>query len=406
MEESPKRAAEHGADPELGRLYERWDRSIRDFVGRIAIVSIIGAIGIQLTGNIGLIRATSFGSSPWGDWSLCAGVSVSDAIALVTQCLAIIAVITIALVAAPRVSRPYPSLSAPAQERRPPLSFEQLAIAKWVRGLRYLAGIIAGVSNAVTATMIIGLGRATPRCGDPLGSGTVFSLVLLSGISTLMAGLALRPAEDFSDLADDVRAAELSVTRLRIDRIRSKLQDAQSGPWASVFWHLACFVGALLISCTLSILIVVFITHEVGAELVSLQSILPVVGQVTFLHSLVYFVMLMINLPLLALYWICIGRNMLRVAKWATVLCVVFDTTVVGWLLVGMQASLPGSSVWIGAALLIPAAIATLMIVLPLRRLRWNLNSSTGWSFIEALASIFHWAGLGRCDGLRIAVLV
>lgn len=179
-----------------------------------------------------------------------AGLSPSDMQGLVTQCLAVLAALTIAVVASPIVGRVRNS-STDDQD----VTFDAIVQHRWSVALSWISAGVASVANAVALSAALNVDWSCTACSP----GMTPLLLILAGAGTGLAVTAMRPSTD-PLVANALLDAELRRTQERIARLDTVAP--RLGERRSLIWRLVLVAGCLLslaVAPLLSVLIVYWV---------------------------------------------------------------------------------------------------------------------------------------------------
>lgn len=198
----------------------------------------------------GLGRCARPGCGPKTAGVARAGLSPSDMQGLVTQCLAVLAALTIAVVASPIVGRVRNS-STDDQD----VTFDAIVQHRWSVALSWISAGVASVANAVALSAALNVDWSCTACSP----GMTPLLLILAGAGTGLAVTAMRPSTD-PLVANALLDAELRRTQERIARLDTVAP--RLGERRSLIWRLVLVAGCLLslaVATLLSVLIVYWV---------------------------------------------------------------------------------------------------------------------------------------------------
>lgn len=179
--------------------------------------SVYVFFGAHAVGNAAAVLASAErGLSGGVSWAMCAQVTAPGVLTLVSQSTAVIAALTIALVAAPRLE-----IHASGEQDARSVQ-DQLSRLKWMRALGSSAAVTAGVGNGLVLVLAVPRflsmwGLQASECPQ---AGDLFGAFVLAVVGSLLAANAVRPT-----LAPALGAAlatsEAGRVSVRIDALAS-----------------------------------------------------------------------------------------------------------------------------------------------------------------------------------------
>lgn len=143
-------------------------------------------------------------------WHFRATLSPGDMQGVVTQCLAVLATLTIAVVASPIVGR-VRNRARDAEE----VTFDAIVNHRWTAALARIAALIAAVANAVALSGFLALHQdQCPGCSPGLST----LLLFLAGAGSWLVAVAMRPSND-GLVANALMDAEIERTQAQVERL-------------------------------------------------------------------------------------------------------------------------------------------------------------------------------------------